>query len=196
MALYGKAGSGSASSGGDFEPCAEGPQRLVCADIVDLGMVDVTWQGQAKRQHKIQVRWQSENLVKDGKPSLLIERYTLSMHEKANLRKMVEQWRGRKFATDQEAEGFDIESLLGIPAYGNVTHNKSKDGQKVYANLASIMPMPRGMERIYVKDYERVCDREGYVPPAQPERATPSEVDDFRSDRASDLQDAAADYPF
>lgn len=171
MAIHGKA----KGSSGDFEACPAGPQQLVCCDVVDLGVVDVTWQGQIKRQHKIQIRWQSgEHQTKDSKPALLIQRYTLSMHEKATLRKTLEAWRGRPFASDDEAEAFDIEAVIGVNAYGNIMHRQGDKGG-TFANLASIMPLPKGMARIVVRDYERVCERDGYQQPAQPEPAR----DDF-----------------
>ena len=153
MAIIAKAGSG-----GDFTPCPEGPQRLVCCDVIDLGLVEVTWQGETKRQHKCEIRWQSEHVMDSGKPFLINQRFTLSLHEKGRLRPVLEAWRGRKF-TEQEAEGFDIEKLVSVSAYGNVVHNKGSKGG-TFANLASIMPLPKGLESLRVSDYMRVVDRE------------------------------------
>jgi hypothetical protein len=157
VAIIAKAGSKS-----EFEPCPEGPQVAVCCDVIDLGIVEVTWQGETKRQHKCEIRWQSADLMADGKPYLLRERFTLSLHEKANLRRVLEAWRGKKF-TDAEAEGFDVEKLLGANCYVNVVHRKGSKGG-TFANLASIMPMPRGMTPITPKDYTRVVERDS--PPA------------------------------
>ena len=188
MGLYAKAKSGHSQ---DFEPCPAGPQRLVCCDVVDLGMVDVLWQGKTKRQHKMQIRWQSEKTTKDGKPALLVQRYTLSMHEKATLRKILESWRGRPFGSDEEAEAFDIEKVIGANAYGNIMH--STKGDSTYANLASIMPLPPGMPKLAVKDYDRVKDRPGYVPPTPP---TSPDADDLPSfDINSDLNQPLTDLP-
>jgi len=178
MAIHGKAGN---SGGGDFEPCPTGPQRLICCDVVDMGVVDASWQGQIQRKHKIQIRWQSEHLTKDGKPCLLIKRYNLSMHEKSTLRKDLQAWRGKPFASDAEAEAFDIEKVIGVSGIGNVSHNRK--GDQVYANLDSLMPLMKGMERLIVRDYERVCDRPGYVAPVAPEPE-----DDF-DQRRGDVQD-------
>lgn len=189
MAIHGKAKGG----GGDFEPCPAGPQQLVCCDVVDMGIVDVSWQGQIKRQHKIQIRWQSaDHQAKDGKPALLIQRYTLSMHEKANLRKTLEAWRGKPFASDDEAEAFDIESVIGANGYGNVIHRQGDKGG-TFANLASIMPLPKTMPKIKPQGYERVCERSDYVPPTQPE---PPQDDDFRTAASDDFAPAVDDIPF
>ena len=86
----------SAGNKSEFEPCPEGPQVAVCCDVIDLGIVEVPWQGETKRQHKCEIRWQSAELMGNGKPYLLRERFTLSLHEKANLRHHLEAWRGRK----------------------------------------------------------------------------------------------------
>lgn len=148
----------------EFQPCPEGPQQAVCADVIDLGIVEVTWQGETKRQHKCEIRWQSAELMENGKPFLLRERYTLSLHEKAKLRGVLEAWRGKKF-TDAEADGFDVEKLLGVNAYVNVVHRKGSKGG-TFANLASIMPLPKGMPQMSVSDYTRVVDRSDEDAPA------------------------------
>lgn len=148
----------------EFEPCPEGPQQAVCCDVIDLGIVEVTWQGETKKQHKCEIRWQSAELMENGKPFMLRERYTLSLHEKARLRSVLESWRGKKF-TDAEAEGFDVERLLGVNCYINVVHNKGKKGG-TFANVASIMPLPKGMTAIAVSDYMRVVDRADEEAPA------------------------------
>ncbi len=155
-----------AGKSGEFTPCPEGPQRLVCCDVIDLGMVEVTWQGQTKRQHKIEIRWQSEHVMDNGRPFLVGQRFTLSLNEKGRLRPFLEAWRGKKF-TEQEAEGFDVERLLSANAYGNVVHAKGSKGG-TFANLASIMPLPKGMEPIQVSDYVRMVDRELPPPAAEP----------------------------
>lgn len=173
MAIHGKA---SSNGGGDFEPCPSGPQRLVCCDVVDKGMVTSTWSGKTKTQHKIQIRWQSEKLTKDNKPALLIQQFTLSMYEKANLRKTLEAWRGKPFASDADAEAFDVEKVIGANGYGNVIH--ATKGSDTYANLASIMPLPDGMAKLAVTGYDRVCNRPGYVAPVVPD-AAPEPDDDF-----------------
>src|SRR5208282_2998743 len=55
-----------------------------------------------------------------------------------------ESWRGIPF-TDEEIRSFQVGKILGKYAYGNVIHNKV--GQDTYANIASIMPLPKSMPR-------------------------------------------------
>jgi hypothetical protein len=141
---------------GPFELCPEGPQQAVCCDVVDHGMVTTTWGGKPKTQHKITIRWQSQKKMGTGKPYLVQKRYTLSLHEKATLRRDLEMWRGRPFDPEQ-ALAFDLEHLLGINAYLNVGHVKKPKG--IYAEVMSLMPVPQATAKLTVTHYKRVKDR-------------------------------------
>ena len=139
----------------DFIPAPEGLWPAVCIDVVDIGMKETPW-GQS---HKVEVRWViSETMVNTGKPFMLVKRYTLSLHEKANLRRELETWRGKKF-TDDELEGFDLEKLLGINCQLQIIHNQKGDGE-VYANVQAIVPAARGMNKLMIpSDYVRAVSR-------------------------------------
>lgn len=146
----------ASGDGQTFTPAPVGVHQAVCVDVVDLGLLDVTWQGVKKTQHKINVAWQIAEDRDDGKPYLVFKRYTLSLSEKANLRKDLESWRGKKFTRDEEM-GFDIERLIGVNCLLNITHNEVKD--KTYANVVSIMPLAKGMPTMNARDYVRKVDR-------------------------------------
>jgi hypothetical protein len=143
-------------NGRDFAPAPAGVHQAVCVDVVDLGILDVTWQGVTKKQHKVNVAWQIAEDRDDGKPFLVFKRYTLSLHEKAGLRKDLEAWLGRKFGRDDEM-GFDVEGMVGKNCLLNITHNSV--GDKVYANVVSIMPLAKGMPTMNPRDYVRKVDR-------------------------------------
>jgi hypothetical protein len=130
--------------------------QAVCVDVVDVGLVEVTWQGQTKRQHKINVAWQIDEAREDGKRFMVFKRYTLSLSEKANLRKDLESWRGKAFTRDEEM-GFDVESVIGANCLLNVQHRESKGN--TYANVVAIMPLAKGMPKIQAVDYVRKVDR-------------------------------------
>ncbi len=142
--------------GGDFIPCPQGVWSAVCVDVVDLGVLEVAFGGKKLKQHKIYISWQVEEVMENNKPYLASKRYTLSLHEKAALRKDLESWRGRAF-TSEELEGFDLEKLIGVPCMLNVVENR-KDG-KVYGNVQSIMRLRKGEEPLRMRDYVRVIDR-------------------------------------
>ena len=70
---------------------------------------------------------------------------TISLGKKANLRKMIENWRGREFTDTEAAQGFDMELLLAQNCLMSVIHKKSKgDPTKTYANIGGVLPMVKG----------------------------------------------------
>lgn len=144
------------SSGTNFIPAPAGAHSAVCVDVVDLGILEVSFGGKTKKQHKIRIVWQIEEVMGDNRPFIVQKRYTLSLHEKASLRKDLESWRGRQFSTE-ELDGFDVEKLLGVPCLLNVIQ-ESKNGD-TFSNVTSIMRLPKGMNPLKPRDYVRVCDR-------------------------------------
>jgi len=153
-----------AKSGTDYKPAPAGTHSAVCVDVVDLGILAVTYAGETKEQHKIEIVWQIAEDRDDGKPYTIKRRYTCSLHEKASLRRDLESWRGKPF-TDEECQGFDIEVLIGVPCMLGVVHNTTAKG--TFANPSAIMQLPKGMPKIAPRDYVRVCDRapDGTAPP-------------------------------
>lgn len=143
------------SKGSSFVPCPAGPHSAVCVDVVDLGMVPNKFKN-GQKQHRCRLVWQVAENNEEGKPFLVQKTYTASLHEKAILRKDLESWRGRPFS-DQEAEGFDVEVLLLKPCLLNVQHNEK--GGSVYADVTSIMRLPKGMAAVQMRGYVRVKDR-------------------------------------
>ena len=81
--------------------------------------------------------------MEDNRPFVVSGWYTISLNEKANLRAILEGWRGRSF-TDDELGGFSLEDVLDKPCTLTVIHNAK--GDKTYANIASASPLMKGME--------------------------------------------------
>ena len=142
----------SASSGGNYperKPLEAGAYAAVCDMVVDLG-VQASPGGQYAPKRTLMLRFQipSERveITKDGEtkslPAVISRTVGLSLNEKATLRQLLQSWRGRAF-TPEELKKFDLVNVLGKPAFINVTH--SVKGDKTYANLTSIMPLPKGM---------------------------------------------------
>ena len=141
-------------NGKDFAPAPEGVHQAVCVDVVDLGWLEVTYAGQTSKKHKINIAWQIAEDREDGKPYLVFKRYTLSLHEKATLRKDIESWLGKRFG---HSGGFDVETLIGKNCMLNVTHNPV--GDKVYANVVSVMPLHKKLQPMEPRDYVRKIHR-------------------------------------
>lgn len=132
----------------EIEPIPAGVYVATCYGLVDLGThANPVFGGE---QHKILVQWEVPEVrgefERDGQkvnlPRAISKRYTLSLSEKANLRKDLESWRGRKFTT-QELAGFDLRTLLGATCQLQIVHDTSKEG-RTYANIAAIMALPKG----------------------------------------------------
>lgn len=141
----------SDTGGKDFDPVPEGSHLAVCDMFVDLGMQESNYNGQQKVQPKIYLRWQIPSLrlkyEKDGVqhegPMAIGSKFTLSLHEKAGLRKILQSWRGKAF-TPEELKRFDVTTILGKPCLITVTH-APKDGGGVYANIGAVAKLPAGV---------------------------------------------------
>jgi hypothetical protein len=174
----------------EYTPAPEGLHRAVCVDAVDLGMKDT----QFGRKHKIRYVWQIEETMDDGKPFRVHQDFNWTMNKKAGLRIAIESWRGRPFASDDEAEAFDLESPLGTNCQLNVVHNKN--GDTTFANVKAVVPKvkaPKGQPPypdLVARDYIRVKDRDGYVPPEpEPEEATePEDRTDYSTGSEDDSE--------
>jgi len=133
--------------GGDFTPIPEDLHLAVCYGIWDLGtQFSEKW---SKTIHKVVIVWELPNcrgeFERDGKmidlPRAISKTYTVSLHKKADLRKDLESWRGKRFS-EEELKGFDLKKLLGAPCQIQVIHNKVDD--KTYSNIAALTKAPTG----------------------------------------------------
>jgi len=127
----------------DFDPIKQGVHYGVCFAIYDLGTTFNDRFG--KSAHKIIMMWEVQDermeIKGDDLPRAISKQYTLSLHEKANLRRDLEIIRGQPF-TESELEGFDLKNVLGHTCQLQILHTK-KDG-KTYANVASVMGLAPG----------------------------------------------------
>ena len=140
------------STGGqDFELTPAGNHQAVCAFVEDIGTHEGSYQGVPNQRHQIVVCWElNEKMAKGenaGKPFMASKFYTLSLGEKANLRKDLEAWRGVAFTEDDLKNGFDIERLKGANCLLNIIHYKKQDGN-TGAKIQSISPILRGMTKM------------------------------------------------
>lgn len=138
--------------GDDFKLVSAGMHPAVCDMMVDLGLQEQKSQLYGDSiKHQVYIRWQipGERLEyeKDGVkiegPMTIGSYYTLSLNEKATLRKHLQGWRGKEFG-DEEAAKFDISAVLGKPCTLNVIHKTGNDG-KVRAKVEGIGPLMKGL---------------------------------------------------
>lgn len=123
-----------------------------CYKMIEIGTVPTEYLGETKMLHKVRIGWELPtelkvfNPEKGELPCVIDKEYTLSLGEKANLRKDLQSWRGKAF-TEAEAEAFDITKLLGVPCMLNIIHVQGKkDATKTYQSIGSVSPMPKGLE--------------------------------------------------
>lgn len=138
------------AEGGNFEPTPAGTFVARCYRFLDLGSHEQVFQGESKglkRLIMISFELPTELMSEGpnaGKPFTVSKRYTWSTHEKANMRKDLESWRGAKFNdADFGPGGFNVRNLLGVPATLTIVHSE-KDGS-IYANIASIGKAMKGV---------------------------------------------------
>ena len=158
-------------AGGDFKLAPEGVHSAICFSIYDLGHHWSEFAGEGSFKHKCMIVFELhgdfDTKLDDGKPMAVNTRLTISLHEKANMRKLLEGWRGRKF-TDAETEGFDLTALLGKPCQLQIMHAESKG--KTYANIANILPAAKGEHLVQINPSKmyRIEEREKF-PETMPE---------------------------
>jgi len=133
-----------------FEIIPAGSYPARCYSMIELGTNEETYQGVSKMVNKVRITWElpTETMVfkeeRGPEPRVISKEFTLSMHEKANLRGFLESWRGKSF-TEKEAESFDVTNLLGVPCLLSITHKAATNGN-TYANISSVSLLPKGME--------------------------------------------------
>lgn len=144
----------SDSGGGNFKRVPSGVHIGRCYSLIDLGTQLTSGQFGEKMQHKIRIGWELFGEDEEGKPltidvdgrempMVISKNYTVSLHEKSNLRKELAQWRGRDF-TEEEAKAFDISKLVGAYCMVNVT--TSETNGKTYSNVAGLTPIPSALK--------------------------------------------------
>jgi hypothetical protein len=137
------------NTGTNFTPMESGAYAARCYSMIQIGTVMENIMGEDKLLHKVRLTFEFPTELKVFKeengeqPYVISKEFTLSMHEKASLRKFLESWRGKNF-TEEEAKKFDITVLLEKQCLINVIHHTAKNGN-VYAQIGGVSPLPKGM---------------------------------------------------
>ena len=141
------------SGGGSFTPVSPGMHLARCYRIVDMGTQKSEFQGQIKHLQKVMLQFEVHGEDDDGKPLVtakgepmsISKNFTLSLAEKATMRKDLQAWRGRDF-TPEELRGFELKNVLG--AWAMITASKALGNNgKEYTNIVSINPVPAAIKR-------------------------------------------------
>jgi hypothetical protein len=137
---------------GEFQSVKPGTYMARCFRMIELGTIQEDYMGETKTLQKVMISWElpTEKAIfdqaKGEEPYAVSKTYTLSMNEKANLRKDLESWRGKGFSED-EASKFDLTALLGKSCLLSIIHKPSKSNPgRNYTVISSISPLVKGME--------------------------------------------------
>lgn len=134
----------TSNSNGSFEPVPSGSHIGVLTTLADIGI-----QPQLNTQYrpvpKLILTWSLPAvLTNSGKPMSISQTFTNSLHKKSSLRSLIENWFG-KVLPDDKVKTFDLKLLLGRPCMVNITHTEK--GDRTYANVRGVMPMPAGVPK-------------------------------------------------
>jgi hypothetical protein len=138
---------------GSFTPVPPGMHLARCYRVVDLGTQKTEWQGATKYLAKIMIQFEVHGeddtgkpiITSKGEPMSISKNYTLSLAEKATLRKDLAGWRGRDF-TPEELKGFELKNILGHWAMLSVAKSLGNNG-KEYTNIMSVNPVPVAIKK-------------------------------------------------
>lgn len=129
-----------------YTPVDAGMHIARCYMIAELG-IQKSNNPSYNDAPKLMIGWEliDSTIEIDGEelPRVMSREFTSSIGPKANLRKVLASWRGRDF-TAAELESFDLDTIVGAPCYLNVVHKTS--GDKTYANIESVVPLPAGID--------------------------------------------------
>jgi hypothetical protein len=113
-----------------FKPHPEGQFVGQCVDTIDLGDNVETFIGKpTKLSHKCAIVFRTgEKNEQTGDYIDIAREFTVSMGDLANLRKFLEQWRGKPYTPEQIEEGVPLHKLTGNHGLLTVAHKLSGQG--------------------------------------------------------------------
>lgn len=143
------------STGGKYAPHPEGQYAIRCVDVIDLGERVEQFQDQpAKVTPKVALVFRSDEVNDEGAYIEITKELTVSMHERAGLRKFLGQWRGKSYTDEEAVTGAPLHKLEGVYALASIEQRVSAGGN-TYANIATIAPLPKAMPKPTTGTYER-----------------------------------------
>jgi hypothetical protein len=148
MSLVAKTGSSSSN----FIPVPTGMHLARCYRIIDLGTQESTYMGNVKQLHKAMFQFEvhsedaqgNPTVTSKGDPMTVSKNFTVTLADKASLRKDLQTWRGKDF-TKEELDGFELKNVLGQWAMLSVV--ETQNNGNTYTNIATINPVPASIKK-------------------------------------------------
>jgi len=123
--------------------------------VVHMGTQKTSFDGKTDWKPKVRLGFElpeqtDEFIVEEkGKKTTVVKplvasiETTVSLSEKATLRKILEQWRG-KALTKEETKGFILTALIGKAAMLSLVHQTSQAGN-IYCKIQGLSKVPKGI---------------------------------------------------
>lgn len=127
--------------GKKFEKPAEMIQQAVLADVVDKGMVPNKFKP-GTTQHKAYFVWICEELDSEGKNKRVFDGFTVSLHEKASLRKRLKEFGA---VIDKDTK-IDLDQYIGTKRTLVLSSEDGDDGEPYIKLLATQKPQGKGVD--------------------------------------------------
>lgn len=148
MSLVAKTGGSSSN----FIPVPTGMHLARCYRIIDLGTQESTYMGNVKQLHKAMFQFEvhsedaqgNPTVTSKGDPMTVSKNFTVTLADKASLRKDLQTWRGKDF-TKEELDGFELKNVLGHWAMLSVV--ETQNNGNTYTNIATINPVPASIKK-------------------------------------------------
>lgn len=122
-------------------PIEPGVYIAICVGVIDLG--EQYSEKFKNYSNKVKIVWEipSETVEVEGKqePRQLSKEFTISASNKGNLRGFISSWNAKTYSDDEFLE-LDLFEQLGLACQLNVVLNETGE----YANINTIMPLPKG----------------------------------------------------
>jgi hypothetical protein len=146
----------SIDSNKEFEPVLEMIQPAVLADIVDKGQVPNKFKP-GSTQHKCYFVWLVQEEDENGRNKRVFESFTVSLNEKATLRKRLKELGYKDF---EPGVPFDLETLIGTQRTLVLAAEDGTDG-RTFIKVTATMAMKKGQVAVEIpKDFVRKQDQE------------------------------------
>ena len=131
-----------------FTPHPEGQFVAQCVDAIDLGEKVEDYPGTPEKLvHKCALVFRTGEKNPETHEFIdIAQEFTVSMGEKANLRKALESWRGKPYSEAQIEEGVPIHKLTSNWALLTIAQKRSNKG-RTYAFIQSIVGVPVAMRQ-------------------------------------------------
>lgn len=140
----------SAKSSGSFEPAPAGTFAASVVNLVDLGTQETGYGESRQVRIAFELLGKTKEIEVDGQkkdiPHVVGKDSTLSMNKKAFVRQVTDAALNTSILSDDEAEGVNIEEILGKNVQVTVEHKTAKSSGNVYANVKSVTPIMEGVE--------------------------------------------------